>query len=338
VARGKVFLGRIFFPLAKIFLLAGSWTKEIPSFLGELGRAKRESGRGPVPRGAAFCYSGERVKQIMKIALQLGLIPGQTTSDKAKWCADNGVAGIELGVFGTPHEKLYQQAEEIGGRVAVCSVCGNSSPDGTPSFDFLHPDTEKRRTSIDGSKSALKFCGQVGAMGQIVPPIFGPPVVPDLSPFKTPLEIEEELMLAAARELGEYAESVGTKLLLEPLNRYEQHYLRTQADGVRIIKAVNGRGMGLLSDFFHMHIEETSSPEAFRAAKGYTSHIHLADNTRMEPGTGDIDFVASFKVLKETGFDGYMAYECGISGRDEKEKEASLKKSLDYMRECISKA
>ncbi len=276
----------------------------------------------------------------MKIALQLGLIPGQTTSDKAKWCADHGVEGIELGAFSMPHEKLYQQAEEINGLVPVCSVCANSEPDGTSSFNFLHPEKAKRRASIDGSKSILKFCGQVGATGQIVPPIFGGAVVPDLSPFKTALELEEELMIAAALELGEYAAEQKTLFMLEPLNRYEQHYLRKQSDGVRIIKAAGGigHGVGLLSDFFHMHIEETNSPEAFRAAKGYTSHIHLADNTRMEPGTGDIDFVASFKVLKQNGFAGFMAYECGISGDDEKAKEANLIKSLDYVRQCISNA
>lgn len=274
----------------------------------------------------------------MKIALQLGLIPGQSTADKAKWAKDNGVEGIELGAIGGPHEELYRQAEEINGLVPICSVCGNSRTDGSASFDFLNPDKTKRRASIEGSKSVLEFCGQVGAVGQIVPPIFGGPIVPDLSPWKSVAELEDELMYAGAREMGEWAASKNTLFMLEPLNRYEQHYLRKQSDGMRIIEAVGRTGLGLLSDFFHMHIEETSSPEAFRAAKGYTTHIHLADNTRMEPGTGDIDFVASFKVLKENGFDGFMAYECGISGSNAGERESNLKRSLDYVRECIAKA
>ena len=274
----------------------------------------------------------------MKIALQLGLIPGQTTADKAKWAFDNGVEGIEVGAIGGPHEELYRQAEEINGLVPICSACGNSRTDGSASFDFLNPDKDKRRASIEGSKSALEFCGQVGAVGQIVPPIFGGPVVPDLSPWKSVADLEDELMFAAAQELGEWAASKNTKFMLEPLNRYEQHYLRKQSDGIRILEAVPSPGLGLLSDFFHMHIEETNSPEAFRAAKGYTTHIHLADNTRMEPGTGDIDFVASFKVLKENGFDGYMAYECGITGASDEEKAANLLKSLAYVRDCIAKA
>ena len=274
----------------------------------------------------------------MKIALQLGLIPGQTNADKAKWAADHGVQGIELGVFGVSNAELRRQADEINGVVPICSVCANATPDGTPSFDFLHSDKSKRRASIEGAREILKFCGEVGAIGQIAPPIFGGPVVPDLSPAFSVAQLEDALMLEACRELGPLAAENHTLFLLEPLNRYEQHYLRTQTDGMRIMDAADVPGLGLLSDFFHMNIEETDTPAAFAAAKGYTAAIHLADNTRLEPGTGDIDFVASFRVLKANGFDGYMAYECGISGASDDEKAANLAKSLEFVRACLDKA
>lgn len=274
----------------------------------------------------------------MKIALQLGLIPGSSVSDKAKWAKDHGVEGIELGVFGVSNAQLRQQADEINGVVPICSVCANATPDGTKSFDFLHPEKDKRRASIDGSKEVLKFCGEVGAVGQIVPPIFGPPVVPDLSPVISIPELEEQLMIAACQELGPFAAQNKTLFMLEPLNRYEQHYLRKQSDGMRIMDAAQVPGIGLLSDFFHMHIEETSTPLAFKNAKGYTTHIHLADNTRHEPGSGDIDFVASFKVLIENGFNGFMAYECAISGDSSEEKAENLATSLNHVRDCIAKA
>ena len=275
----------------------------------------------------------------MKVAVQLGLLPGGSTPDQAKWAADHGVEGIELSAFSGGVENMKKIADEINGLVLICSVCGNADADGRPGFEFLNPELAMRRASIDGSKALLKFCGEVGAVGQIVPPIFGPPIVPDLSPFASPLEIEEELMLAALKELGPFAAQHKTLFMLEPLNRYEQHYLRKQSDAIRVIKASGvDAGLGVLSDFFHMHIEETDSPQAFRDAKGFTTHIHLADNTRMEPGSGDIDFVASFKVLKENGFDGFMAYECGITGDDENAKAENLAKSLDYVRACIDKA
>jgi sugar phosphate isomerase/epimerase len=275
----------------------------------------------------------------MKVAVQLGLLPGQSTRDKAQWAADHGVQGIELSAFSGGVDVMKSIADEINGRVPVSSVCGNATLEGGRGFDFLHPDLAQRRASIDGSKAILEFCGEVGAVGQIVPPIFGPPVVPDLSPVLTPLEIEEQLMIAGLKEVGAHAAAHNTLFMLEPLNRYEQHYLCKQSDAIRVIKASGmTAGLGVLSDFFHMHIEETNSPQAFRDAKGFTTHIHLADNTRMEPGSGDIDFVASFKVLKENGFDGYMAYECGISGNNPEEKATSLAKSLDYVRTCIAQA
>jgi len=277
----------------------------------------------------------------MKVALQLGLTPGKTEKDKAKWAKDNGVQGIELSAFGANVEGMYRQADEITPILPVCSVCGNATLDGQRGFDFLNPDLAKRRASIDGSKAILKFCGDVGATGQIVPPIFGPPVVPNLQPWKTPLQIEDELMVAACNELGPIAAKYKTLFMLEPLNRYEQHYLSQQEDGVRIIRKTETKarkGIGLLSDFFHMHIEEFSTPKTFAAIGKYTSHIHLADNTRKEPGTGDIDFVPAFRALKKVGFKGYMAYECGITGKTKKEIEKNLKKSLTYIRNCIKKA
>jgi len=275
----------------------------------------------------------------MKLSLQMGLLPGQNAREKAQWASDHGVEYVELGVWPSGLDGIKKDADEINGIVQISSVCGNADPTGAPSFEFLNPDFEKRRASIDGSKAILEFCGQSGAAGQIVPPIFGGPIVPDLSPFATPLEIEEQLMIAALQELGAHASENKTLFMLEPLNRYEQHYLRKQSDAIRVIQASGAKeGLGLLSDFFHMHIEETNSPQAFRDAKNFTTHIHLADNTRMEPGSGDIDFVSSFKVLKENEFDGFMAYECAISGETEEEKAANLAKSLEYVRACIDKA
>jgi len=267
----------------------------------------------------------------MKIALQLGLIPGKSVKDKQVWAADHGVEGIEIAAGNYPVADLNQARKDFDNSpVPVSSICGN------PSFDFLDPDPRKRRKSIEECKQYLKLAGDLGATGQIVPPIFGPPRINDLSPYKTAIELEKELLITILKnELGEAATASGTLLLLEPLNRYEQHLLRKQADGVEIIEACQHDSVRLISDVFHMHIEETNIPAAIRQAGKYIKHVHLADNTRLEPGTGDIDFTSVFRALNDTGFDGFMAYECGISGPD---REQSLIKSLEHIRQCIANA
>ena len=274
----------------------------------------------------------------MKIAVQLGLLPGSDASEKAKWAHDHGVEGIELGVWGGGLPKMQRDAEAINGLVPISSVCGNCDSDGEPSFHFLDPDKTKRRASIDGSAAILRFCGEVGAVGQIVPPIFGGPVVPDLSPVISIEELEDQLMVAAMNELGPIAATSNTLFLPEPLNRYEQHFLRKQSDGVRVIEKSGAAGLGLLADLFHMNIEETDIPAAIRAASKHIAHVHLADNTRMEPGTGDIDLVAALRALHEIGFSGYLAYECSVSGETEADKANNLAKSFDYVRDSLSKA
>ena len=269
----------------------------------------------------------------MKVALQLHLIPGEHTSEKLKWAGDHGVDGIEVSAFSKEadyHEKLLRDFKHTP--VPVVSMCGN------PSFDFLDPDPEKRGISVAQSKQCLETCGRLGAVGQIVPPIFGKPRLNDLSPLKDAVTLEKELLVELCKDLGEHAARHKTLFLLEPLNRYEQHLLRRQADGVEIIKRCGHPSVRLISDLFHMHIEETDSPRAIREAGKYIKHVHLADNTRLEPGTGDLNFVACFRALYKAGFKGYMAFECGISGNTPKEKEKALVKSLDFVRACIRKA
>ena len=129
----------------------------------------------------------------------------------------------------------------------------------------------------------------------IVMCIFGGPKVPDLSPYKTALELEDGLMDAALQELGPHAASCNTLFLLEPLNRYEQHYLRRVGDAVKaIVRSGETQGVGVLADLFHMNIEETNSPRSLKDGAPWVRHVHLADNTRLEPGSGDLDFAAAF--------------------------------------------
>ena len=57
----------------------------------------------------------------MKIALQLGLVPGATTADRAKWARDHGVEGIELSAW-SGLETMKKDADALQGIVPVVSV------------------------------------------------------------------------------------------------------------------------------------------------------------------------------------------------------------------------
>ena len=264
----------------------------------------------------------------MKIALQEGLLPGDTLTEKLDFAEELSIEGLEVAGRSNLYDNIEHYEKALSGRtIKIASICGQTT------FDWLDPDAGKRRTSIDETRKNLKAAGHFEAAGQIVPPIFGPPRLPDLSPLKDAIALEKELLIEIVKDLANCAHQHGTLLLLEPLNRYEQHLLRRQADGIEIIqRAGDPPGVALLSDFFHMHIEETDTPTAFRQAGKYVGHVHMADNTRLQPGTGDIDWKGGLQALKDIGFTGYLAYECGIDG----ERREALKKSVEFVRATIA--
>jgi len=90
------------------------------------------------------------------------------------------------------------------------------------------------------------------------------------------------------------------------LNRLDQ--------AVELSKAVGRDSVRAMGDLFHMNIEEDDPGESIRRADGYLAHVHLADSNRAHPGAGHLDFAPAFSALRDIGFDGYLAMECGIRG------------------------
>ena len=62
-------------------------------------------------------------------------------------------------------------------------------------------------------------------------------------------------------------------------------------------------------DSFHANIEEKSIADAIRTAAPYTIHVHISENDRSTPGTGNVDWDANFKTLKEVNYDGWLMIE-----------------------------
>jgi sugar phosphate isomerase/epimerase len=264
----------------------------------------------------------------MKLSCQEGLIPGATFAEKLRNLEKYGFAGVELngGALNDAEGFAERKAALADSPIKASSICG-----GCPA-ELVHPDAKRRRACADALKRHLDYAAELGAVGPITVPIFnGNDRVPDLAPWHTRAQIEKDLLLAMLHTLAPHAEQAGAAILLEPLNRYEANCLPQQKDGAEIVRTLNSKGVRLMSDTFHMHIEEPNSAATLRQVGDAIGHVHLADNTRKEPGSGDIDFRAIMAALKEVGFTGYMAFECGLSGP----AEEALPRSVEYLKRCI---
>lgn len=267
----------------------------------------------------------------MKLAIQEDMLPGKGLAEQFKNAQRLGFAGIEFWSFG-----LEDRVEEIKQTAAESPVQPSTVCYGRRRC-LLHPKRARRERALAEVKEYLSLTAEIGAVGLVVVPIFGPPLMPDLSPLATPIELEKQLLIEVAGELGQHAAEVGTLLLLEPLNRYETHLLRRLQDAVEICQAVDNSAVRIMADLFHMSIEEADIPASLEAAGPYIAHVHLADSNRELPGRGHTDFAAALAALKQIGYQGYMTLECGEPSQNAPLKEfyaRELPRSLEYLRAC----
>ena len=245
----------------------------------------------------------------MKLACQEHILLGDDILEKWEFASSAGFDGIELRGTEDWLGRLddLKAARERG--VVFSSVCLISDR-----FigDF---DADRRREAIEHMKHLLSGIAELGGTGAVTPAAFGL-ASKRLPPFEVPRTEDEDrrVLLDALQELGEHADERETFVLLEPLNRYEDHMLNRVDEAVGLCDAVGRPSIKVMGDLFHMNIEEDDLGETIRRAEGYLAHVHLADSNRLQPGSGHTDFAGAFGALRDSGFDGYMAMECGIRG------------------------
>jgi sugar phosphate isomerase/epimerase len=245
------------------------------------------------------------------LAAQEATLPGADLMEKFQFTLDCGFDGIELsgqggGIFGARAAEL-REARAAG--VVMCTAVMH-----TPTFLGTF-DPAGRQTAIEDLKVLLSTIVEAGGIGIVSPNAFGV-FSTKLPPFTPPRSDQESraALVEALAELGEHAVRAGSRLFLEPLNRYEDYLVNTLADAVSIVTEVGSPGVAVIADTYHMSIEEARVGAAIRAAGPAVQHVQLGDSNRLEPGAGHYDWPETLDALEEIGYDGWLAMECGISG------------------------
>lgn len=265
----------------------------------------------------------------VKLSIQENLLPGASLADKLTAAERLGFDGVEFwghDINGRLPE-IKQALSTV--RVEASTICSGYGG------DLLGASWEERSRAVEDIKAGLEAAAELGAVGVVVVPTFGGPKLPDLRPlYPSVWELERKMLIAELRELGEHAENVGAYVLLEPLNRYESHFLNRLEQAVEIIVSVGSPGVALMADLFHMNIEEPDMAEALQKALEYIKHVHLADSNRWLPGFGHTDFRPLFRILREGAYAYYMALECYVP----EPKEANLIRTVRMLRKLMAEA
>jgi sugar phosphate isomerase/epimerase len=169
--------------------------------------------------------------------------------------------------------------------------------------DLLHEDPYVRLGSVQYVKDCLTFVSELG--GRILTLV--PSTVGKIVAMASP-EDEWGWAVETLQECQAHAESVGVRIGLEPLNRFETYFLNRGEQALALADAVGG-DCGVALDTFHMNVEEPDLLAAIRAAGDRLVDFHVADNTRMAPGSGALDWDAIVRELQAIGYDGHLTVE-----------------------------
>ena len=241
----------------------------------------------------------------MKIGMNL-LMWTDTLSDEMLPILDQmkeiGFDAVELPCFDLDNIDNYakwgKRLDELGLARTGTAVRG---PDQNP----ISSDPAIRRAGIDANKRNLDCCAAAGCQ------VMAGPFHSALGEFsgKGPTDDEWKWGVDSMREVAEHADRVDVTLGIEYLNRFECYFLNTAADGARFIKDIDHPRCGMMYDTFHAHIEEKSIADAIRALKDCLVHVHISENDRSTPGSGNVRWDENFDAIKEVGFDGFMVIE-----------------------------
>ena len=130
-------------------------------------------------------------------------------------------------------------------------------------------------------------------------------------PGRPRTEEEWEWSVTAMREAAEYAKERSDMVIaVEPVNRFETHFLNIFEDGVRYCQDVGTGNVKVHPDTFHMIREETSFTAPIEKwGREYLGYVHVCENNRGIPGTGLVPWKEFFTTLKNVGYEGPLVIE-----------------------------
>lgn len=239
----------------------------------------------------------------MKFGMNLLLWSGEVNDEMLpvlESLKNMGYDGVELPLFNydLDYAALGKRLDDLGLERTAVTVRGEED-------NPISPDAAVRAAGVANTKRALDCCQAVGAT-HLVGPYHSA-----LGVFsgQGPTEDEWKWGVDSMRQVAEHAGQVGVTLGIECLNRFETYLLNTHADAARFAKEVDVDSCRIMYDTFHANIEEKSIADAIRASADVLAHVHISENDRSTPGSGNVRWEENFATLKEIGYDGWLMIE-----------------------------
>lgn len=217
-------------------------------------------------------------------------------------CKEMGFDAVEIIPFDPDHfpaKKVKQVARDLGLTINM----GYGMP---PEYNTISPDAAVRKAGVEFSKRLIDLANDAGAV------VFGGAIYCGWGYLTGAMRTSEEWRwgVDSYRLIAEYAAQTSKLILgIEPLNRFESHFINIASDALQFIRDVEMPNVKVHLDTFHMIREENNMAQAIRDCGPQLGYFHACENQRGIPGTGLVPWHDVFRTFKEIGYDGCVTVE-----------------------------
>ncbi|WP_231735355.1 sugar phosphate isomerase/epimerase family protein [Gracilibacillus massiliensis] len=211
-------------------------------------------------------------------------------------------------------EKLYEKYKQSPIPIETCNILlpGHLRVTG-PNVDFVQLETyiNKALYRVNAIGADTVVFGSGGARSY---------------PDGFSKEEAEKQIIQFLKMVAGVAEPLGITIVIEPLNQKESNIITSVPEAIALAEKVNRPSIQVLADLYHM-MEEAEPIENIKPAGHLLQHVHVADSSRLAPGTGDYPYDYLREQLKSIGYDKRISIECDWQDFSIEVKQA--KKCLD---------
>ena len=212
-----------------------------------------------------------------------------------------GFDGVEVPIGDEGDEKYRALSKHIQSLDLSCTAVTSVFEDGNPAS----ADPNIRAKAVEHLKWRIDMGKELGAT------VIGGPFHSAFAHFsgEPPREDERKWSAEVLHKAAEYAQTADIVLTPEALNRFECYLYNTLGDIAVMLREVNHPHLRMIYDTHHAHIEEKSQRDAIRTHADLISHVHISENDRGTPGSGQVHWEEVFPTLHEIGYDGWLTIE-----------------------------
>ncbi len=269
------------------------------------------------------------IKQSLVIATpELGSWPFQLLTgdfkEKIRKAAEIGYDGVELVCRDIDLLDLHEIKRILSEFKMQMGALITGAIYGLDGICLMSPDKDIERIAMQRFKRFLEFAGDYGAVVDVG--LFRG----KLGEMPDPVTAQSQLVDVFYRA-AQYAGRCGSRITLEPLNRFESDFIHNAQDGLDWVSRVNHPDFGLMLDTFHMNIEDASIDKSVRESAKCLWHIHIGDSNRLSVGKGHFDFSGMIQTLKDIGYTGFLSAE-HLSQSD---PDTAARETISHLRQFI---